>query len=79
MVAVEVDGPTHFLGNKPYDCTKDAPTQLRDRQLARVFGQGNVVGIPYWEWRALQGHKAAEEQYVWGLLVGDERATWVGR
>ncbi len=74
VVAVEVDGPTHFLGNGPHQNTRQGRTVLRDRQLARVFGQGNVVSVPYWEWNALQGDKAAEEQYVWGLLVGVEGA-----
>ncbi len=66
---LEVDGPVHYMGNSPYEHTKDGPTELRDRQLARVFGQANVVCVPYWKWDALQGDQAAEEAYVWGLLV----------
>ncbi len=72
VVAVEVDGPTHFLGNEPHQDTRQGRTVLRDRQLARVFGQGNVVCVPYWEWRAVKGDEAAAEAYLWGLLVGAE-------
>ncbi len=74
-VAVEVDGPIHFLCNSPHTRTKDGSAVLRDRQLPRVFGQGNVVCVPYWEWGALRGDKAAKEQYLWGLLVGGEKGT----
>ncbi len=70
-VAVEVDGPIHYLCNKPHTHTKDGPTTLRDRQLSRVFEH---VSVPYWEWDALRGDKAAEERYMWGLLVGAEGA-----
>lgn len=64
VVAVEVDGPTHFLCNTSFKCTKSGSTVLRDRQLGRVFGQDNVVSVPYLEWDALRGNKAAQEQYV---------------
>ncbi|GFR41510.1 hypothetical protein Agub_g2204, partial [Astrephomene gubernaculifera] len=66
-VVVEVDGPWHFLANHPHTRTKDGSTQLRDRQLERVFGAGNVVGVPYWKWDELKAGKE-QEQYMWGLL-----------
>ncbi len=72
VVAVEVDGPVHYMRNSPYEHTKDGPTALRDRQLARVFGQGNVVCVPHWEWGAVKRDREAEEAYLWGLLVGAE-------
>ncbi len=78
VVAVEVDGPTHFLGNSPHTHTRLGQTVLRDRQLARVFGHGNVVCVPYWEWGTVQRDKAAEEQYVWGLLAGDAGTAAAG-
>ncbi|KAG2497834.1 hypothetical protein HYH03_004104 [Edaphochlamys debaryana] len=50
-VAVEVDGPSHFLANRPRDPTAvDGPTELRNRQLGRVFGSGNVLSVPHWWW-----------------------------
>ncbi|GFR41428.1 hypothetical protein Agub_g2115 [Astrephomene gubernaculifera] len=66
-VAVEVDGPWHFLANHPHTRTKDGSTQLRDRHLERVFGAGNVVSVPYWEWNELKGAEA-REQYLCNLL-----------
>ena len=47
-VAVEVDGPSHFLGRVP-----TGATQLKRRQL-RAFGW-SLVDVPYWEWNALNG------------------------
>ncbi|GFR41421.1 hypothetical protein Agub_g2106 [Astrephomene gubernaculifera] len=67
-VAVEVDGPWHFLANHPHTGTKTGRTQLRDRQLERVFGAGNVVSVPYWEWDALRRGK--ERQHYLGGLLG---------
>ncbi|GFR42274.1 hypothetical protein Agub_g3171 [Astrephomene gubernaculifera] len=64
-VAVEVNGPLNFLAS--HRRTKTGPTQLRDRQLERVFGAGNVVSVPYWEWDKLQGPEA-REQYMARLL-----------
>ncbi|KAG2427221.1 hypothetical protein HYH02_014626 [Chlamydomonas schloesseri] len=49
-VAVEFDGPTHYLANRPHDPSAvDGPTALRNRQLARTFGEGRVLCVPYWE------------------------------
>jgi hypothetical protein len=53
-VAVEVDGPTHFMANKPHSRSYDGPTQLRNRWLSHAFG-GQLVVVPYWEWYALNG------------------------
>ncbi|KAG2497802.1 hypothetical protein HYH03_004073 [Edaphochlamys debaryana] len=50
-VAVEADGPWHYFANRPRDPTAvDGPTELRNRQLGRMFGAGNVLSVPYWEW-----------------------------
>ncbi|KXZ52956.1 hypothetical protein GPECTOR_8g33 [Gonium pectorale] len=68
-LVVEVDGPSHFLANGEHRRTKDGSTQLRDRQLERVFGRGNVLSVPYWEWDALRGGKAAQEEYLCRLLL----------
>ncbi len=69
-VAVEVDGPLHFFANRPYTTLRDGTTALRDRQLERVYGQGNLVRVPYWEWSVVQGDRAQREAYLLGLLCG---------
>jgi hypothetical protein len=53
LVAIEVDGPSHFVGRKP-----SGATLLKRRQL-RHFGW-TLVSIPYWEWDELQKGLAAE-------------------
>jgi hypothetical protein len=62
-VAVEVDGPSHFLLNWPGQV--GGPTELRNRQLRRALqAEGSrLVCVPHWEWRALMG-KAEEEAYL---------------
>ncbi|KXZ49184.1 hypothetical protein GPECTOR_22g774 [Gonium pectorale] len=67
-LAVEFHGPRRFLANGEHRRTKDGPTQLRDLQLERVFGRGNVLTVPYWEWRELKGDRAAQEAYLARLL-----------
>ncbi|KAG2499140.1 hypothetical protein HYH03_002723 [Edaphochlamys debaryana] len=67
-VAVEVDGPTHFLASHPHHPKAvDGSTKLRDRQLERVLGAGNVLSVPWWEWNALK-KKRARRAYLCGLL-----------
>ncbi|PNH12398.1 hypothetical protein TSOC_000704 [Tetrabaena socialis] len=66
-VAVEVDGPWHFMANDPHMRAPGGATQLRDRQLARLFGAGNVVSVPYWEWE-VHGAGGREEGYLLRLL-----------
>ncbi|KAJ1488555.1 hypothetical protein T484DRAFT_3613363 [Baffinella frigidus] len=46
--AVEVDGPSHFLGDAR---TPSGSTILKRRQLAQLGY--TVVPVPFWEWRAL--------------------------
>ena len=43
LIAIEVDGPSHFVGREP-----TASTLLKRRQL-RHFGW-RLVSVPYWEW-----------------------------
>ncbi|PNH04316.1 hypothetical protein TSOC_009527 [Tetrabaena socialis] len=69
-VAMEVDGPTHFLSNDPHTRDRNGSTQLRDRQLGRLFGAGNVVSVPHWEWREMRGDVEREEGYLLRLLRG---------
>ena len=46
LIAVEVDGPSHFVGRVP-----TGATLLKRRQL-RHFGW-RLVSLPYWEWDEL--------------------------
>ncbi|KAG2427240.1 hypothetical protein HYH02_014644 [Chlamydomonas schloesseri] len=62
---VEFDGPTHYLANRPHDPSAvDGPTALRNRQLARTFGEGRVLCVPHWEWGDLKGDPARQEAYL---------------
>ncbi|KAI8475369.1 MAG: hypothetical protein J3K34DRAFT_404699 [Monoraphidium minutum] len=59
-LAIEADGPTHFLrpGREP---TGD-DTLARNRALAaRGFV---VVSVPWWEWREVRGAAAAQDSYL---------------
>ena len=58
-VAVEVDGPSHFLADGR---TPSGATALKRRQL-RVAGW-TLVSVPYWEWDALHGNSDREVAYV---------------
>ena len=47
-VAVEVDGPTHFIQRLP-----TGSTTLKRRQVKELDGI-EVVSVPYWEWNELK-------------------------
>ena len=68
-VAVEVDGPSHFVGHKP-----TGSTLLKRRQL-RSAGWA-LVEVPYWEWNALRKEgTGAKERYLerkLGEAVGED-------
>ncbi|GIL72717.1 hypothetical protein Vretifemale_3017 [Volvox reticuliferus] len=61
-VAVEFDGPFHFMVNEPYTTRIDGRTALRNRILTRHLGQGNLVCVSMAEWVA-----ASREPPVNGL------------
>ena len=63
-LALEVDGPTHFLANRPGE--SNGATRLRDR-LLRQRGHG-VVAVPHFEWECLEG-PGAKEAYLKDKLV----------
>ena len=48
IVAVEVDGPSHFIDRRP-----TGSTILKHRQVARL-DRIEVVSVPYWEWDELK-------------------------
>ena len=64
-VAVEVDGPSHFVGRTP-----TGATALKRRQL-RAAGWA-LLSVPYWEWNALGqalGSKTAKQAYLQRALA----------
>ncbi len=62
QVAIEVDGPMHYTSNR---LTVKLPrARLRDRQLERVLGRGNLVCVPYWEWDALGTDQTTKCSYL---------------
>jgi hypothetical protein len=66
-IAVEVDGPSHFIGGSR---APNGATLLKRRHL-ELLGY-SVVPVPYWEWDALsqcgQDRRRREEDYVIKLL-----------
>ncbi|KAL7535481.1 hypothetical protein ACHAXR_008788, partial [Thalassiosira sp. AJA248-18] len=61
-VGVEVDGPWHFIGNKP-----TGKTILKRRQIANVEGI-MLVSVPYWEWEELGLGWSKKQDYLRSLL-----------
>ncbi|KAJ1474007.1 RAP domain-containing protein, partial [Baffinella frigidus] len=65
--AVEVDGPTHFLGDGR---TPSGSTLLKRKQLGQLGYR--VVPVPFWEWRALRGEEA-KRWYLEDKIKGGEK------
>jgi len=76
-VAVEVDGPSHFIGRKP-----TGKTILKHRQL-RKLGDRPLLVVPDWEWNQMSdgqknGRKTSEqhmqekEEYLQKALVSQQ-------
>ena len=64
-VAIEVDGPTHFVG---LSRAPTGSTILKHRQLRSAGWQ--LAVIPYWEWDALEKRdEEARMQYLEALLL----------
>jgi len=62
QIAIEVDGPSHFVGRDPI-----GRTILKHRQVAAIDGM-KVVSIPYWEWNKLKKDSKKKELYLRHLL-----------
>ena len=62
--AVEVDGPSHFLGDGR---TPKGSTLMKRTQLAQLGY--TLVAVPFWEWNALKG-KEAKRRYIADKLRG---------
>ncbi|KAG2497879.1 hypothetical protein HYH03_004145 [Edaphochlamys debaryana] len=58
-VAVETVFEGEVYSNPSHDRVLTGPVILRHRHLGRCFGTGNVVTVPFWEWKAA---KAKGEQ-----------------
>jgi len=56
-VAVEVDGPSHFIQRLPA-----GSTTLKHRQVERLDGI-EVVSVPYWEWDELK-NSVVKQHYL---------------
>jgi very-short-patch-repair endonuclease len=65
-VAVEVDGPSHFVGRRPNEATL-----LKHRQLRHLGWR--LVSIPYWEWDELAESPTAENIEAGTLSMTQER------
>jgi hypothetical protein len=68
---VEVDGPTHFLGDGR---TPSGSTLLKRKQLGQLGY--TVVPVTFWEWDALRGEEA-KQRYLqvklrWMSRKGEE-------
>jgi hypothetical protein len=63
QLAVEVDGPSHFLLPVGPDgvCPPNGSTQIKRRLLTRA--NWRVVTVPYYEWDRL-GSAEAQQQYL---------------
>ncbi|KAL7555214.1 hypothetical protein ACHAWF_018959, partial [Thalassiosira exigua] len=61
--SVEVDGPAHFVGQRPH-----GKTVLKRRQVAKVDGIP-VVSLPYWEWNDLDSDDE-KQRYIRSKIDG---------
>jgi len=70
LIAIEVDGPSHFVGREP-----TGATLLKRRQLKHVGWP--IVSVPHWEWEE-QNHRDKSKQreqraaYLSALLSSKE-------
>ncbi|KAG2497937.1 hypothetical protein HYH03_004199 [Edaphochlamys debaryana] len=52
------NGPAQCFSNRHRDAEAvNGSTLLRNRQLERVFGRGNVLSVSYWEWKEVTGNR----------------------
>ena len=63
QIAVEVDGPSHFIGNRELT----GSTILKQRQVATLDGM-KVVSVPYWNWIKLKNDTERKKQHLQHLL-----------
>ena len=63
-VGVEVDGPSHFIGDSRSLLGR---TILKRRQVPAIDGI-ELVSVPYWEWNMLGKNEAKKQDYLRRLL-----------
>ena len=64
QIAVEVDGPSHFIGRSR---ERTGSTILKQRQVAGL-DEIQVVSVPYWDWNKLKKDSDKKQQYLKDLL-----------
>jgi len=67
QIAVEVDGPFHFIGRE-----RTGSTILKHRQVAALDGMP-VVSVPYWEWDKLKKDNKKKPYWEWDKLKKDNK------
>ncbi len=72
-IAIEVDGPTHFLNSHPDEL--DGPTQLRNRLLESRGWR--VVSVPVTEWQRAGPEEASKIAFLQTLLEQAGVAGWL--
>lgn len=65
-IGIEVDGPSHFIGEKP-----TGSTILKHRQVTNIE-RIKIVSVSYWEWRKLKRDRSKKQQYLRLLLRLDK-------
>ncbi|GLC51373.1 hypothetical protein PLESTB_000495300 [Pleodorina starrii] len=68
-VAVEFDGPFHFMVNEPYTARIDGRTALRNRILTRHLGKENLVCVSMAEWVAASREPPTGLPGRWRLMA----------
>ncbi len=73
-IAVEVDGPSHFIrkSGESHGRSANGATMMKRRHLA-LLGY-SVVPVPYWEWNELKGTQA-KKAYLRGKLTAAVQGT----
>jgi hypothetical protein len=61
-IAIEVDGPSHFINKQP-----NGRTAMKRRQVASI-DMISVISMPYWEWDELGKDQVKKQQYLQTLL-----------
>jgi hypothetical protein len=64
-IAIMCDGPCHYLTlfGSSSNYRLDGPTRLRNTLLRPRFPDG-LLCVPWFEWDALEGQTAAQEEYL---------------
>lgn len=73
-IAVEMDGPTHFVGSGPPDVFPNGSSAFKRRLLARLGWR--LVHVPWWEWEALG--QPTSDVHVAYLRAKLQVAAWPG-